>query len=235
MSTLFLIPSYLGESDYDAVFPEENRRVITSLKYFIVEDVRSARRFLKQVEKSINIDELTFFTLGKHTDQTEVPSFLAPLKQGQDVGVISEAGCPGIADPGADVVRLAHEKGFAVCPLIGPSSILLAMMASGMNGQNFAFNGYLPKDKADLNKEIKRLETLATHHNQSQIFIETPFRNNNLLSELITVLNPNTRLCVATDLATKNQKIISQSVQKWRGTKNVDLDKKPSIFIIGRG
>lgn len=231
---VYLIPNFLGESASDYNFPRENLLIIKSIKHFIVEDVRTVRRFLKRVDKSINIDELTFYELNKHTLAESVPTYLVPADGGNDIGVVSEAGCPGVADPGADVVAIAHQRGLQVVPLVGPSSILLSMMASGMNGQNFAFVGYLPVEKSGNIKAIRQLEDRALRENQTQIFIETPFRNAKMLDDLLFALRPSTRLCVACNVTCADEYIVTKSVAQWRTAKLPDLTKKPTIFLIGK-
>lgn len=230
--TIYLIPNLLGNSPIEKNFPTENISIINRIKHFIVEDVRTVRRFLKHVNKDINIDELTFFVLDKHTDFKDVPSFLKPAEQGCDIGIISEAGCPGVADPGADVVAIAHQRGLKVVPLIGPSSILLSLMASGMNGQNFAFLGYLPVDKGDNVKAIKHIEERSMREKQTQIFIETPFRNIKMLNDLLFALRPSTRLCIACDITCDDEFIVTKTVMLWRTAKLPDIAKRPTIFLL---
>lgn len=230
---IYLIPNFLGESSTEKSFPQENVTLIRRIKHFIVEDIRTVRRFLKKVDKGINIDELTFFVLDKHTRPEDIPSFLKPAENGNDMGIISEAGCPGVADPGADVVAIAHNKGLKVIPLVGPSSILMAMMASGMNGQNFAFSGYLPVEKSSNIKAIKHLEDRAIREKQTQIFIETPFRNMKMLDDLLFALRPSTRLCIACNVTCDDEYIVTKSVAQWRNSKLPDINKKPTIFLIG--
>ncbi len=229
---IYLVPSYLGDTPSDKVFPAYNIAVIKQLHYFIVEDLRSARRFLKQIDKAIDIDQLTFFVLGKHTKPEDIPSFIAPAKQGNDMGIISEAGCPGVADPGADVVAIAHRNGLQVVPLVGPSSILMAMMASGMNGQNFAFVGYLPVDKAGNVKALRNLEERSMREKQTQILIETPFRNLKMFADMLFALRPTTRLCVACDISTDEEFIQTKTVKEWRSVAQPNIDKRPTIFLI---
>lgn len=230
---IYLIPNFLGESSTEKSFPQENITLIRRIKHFIVEDIRTVRRFLKKVDKGINIDELTFFVLDKHTRPEDIPSFLKPAENGNDMGIISEAGCPGVADPGADVVAIAHNKDLKVIPLVGPSSILMAMMASGMNGQNFAFSGYLPVEKSSNIKAIKHLEDRAIREKQTQIFIETPFRNMKMLDDLLFALRPSTRLCIACNVTCDDEYIVTKSVAQWRNSKLPDINKKPTIFLIG--
>ncbi len=228
---LYLIPNTLGDSSIDSVIPHESKSIITSIKHFIVEDVRTARRFLKRVNKEIDIDTLTFYTLNQHTDPAEISSYLQAMKQGEDMGIISEAGCPAIADPGAEVVRIAQERNYKVVPLVGPSSILLALMASGFNGQSFAFVGYLPIKPNERAKELKRLESRAYAEGQSQIFIETPYRNMKMLEEILATCQPNTSLCIAADITLETEFVRTQSVKAWK--KNLpDLAKRPCIFIL---
>lgn len=229
--TIYLIPNTLGESPIDYNLPNENVRIINEIQHFIVEDIRTARRFLKKVNKEIDIDKLTFFVLDKHTQAMDVPSFLNPALNGSDMGVLSEAGVPGVADPGADVVAIAHQKNLRVVPLIGPSSILLSLMASGMNGQSFAFNGYLPAGKGENIKVIKQLEDRSIREKQTQIFIETPFRNQKLLQDLLFVLRPSTRLCIAADITLASEFIVTKTVAQWQ-QKQPDLNKRPTIFLI---
>jgi 16S rRNA (cytidine1402-2'-O)-methyltransferase len=231
MKTLYLIPTTLGQGSLKNVLPDNNSLIISSLKYFIVENIRTARRFLKQVDKNIVIDDLHFYELNQHTDLLQINTFLEPLFQGFDVGIISEAGCPAIADPGADVVALAQKANIKVVPLVGPSSILLSLMASGFNGQSFVFNGYLPIEKAARAQKLKALERKIYAENQTQIFIETPYRNNNLLEDIFQNLNPNTKLCVACELTTENEFIKTSLISDWKKQK-CDFNKKPAIFLI---
>ena len=231
MADLFLIPTTLGENNIDKVIPSGNCAVIKSIKHFIVEDIRTTRRFLKKIDSTINIDELTFYELNEHTDKKELTEFIKPLIEGFDMGIISEAGCPGIADPGADVVRLAHEKNIKVIPLVGPSSILLSLMASGMNGQNFAFLGYLPVKPLERIKSIKDIEKRSGIEKQTQIFIETPYRNMKLFEDLIANLSDQTRLCIAADLTLESEFIRTQTVAAWKN-RVPDLNKRPAIFLI---
>ncbi len=232
MATLFLIPTTLGDTSVDLVIPKEVQTRIFEIKYFIVENIRSARRYLKKVNRDINIEELTFFTLDKRTDPARFATFLAPIKEGKDVGIISEAGCPGVADPGADIVRIAHQENIEVIPFVGPSSILLSLMASGLNGQNFAFVGYLPIKKPERIKRIKQLEARAAKESQAQIFIEAPYRNQGLFEDLVANCNPNTIITVATNITLKNQKIKSLSAKDWK-KQQVNIHKELAIFLIG--
>lgn len=228
---LYLIPTTLGDSAPLEVLPISIKRAIENIDYYIAENEKTARRFIKKLSANKPQGDLHFETLNKFTELSEIPSYLNPCISGQDVGLLSEAGCPAIADPGANVVRIAHDKKIQVVPLIGPSSILLAMMASGMNGQNFAFNGYLPIDNVERRKTIKKFERLSRETGQSQIFIETPYRNDKLLAELIKVLQPSTGLCIAADISLQTETIYTKSIQEWKKV-NLDLHKRPSIFII---
>ncbi len=232
MAKLYLIPTVLSDGDWQNVLPAQIHPILTHTKHFIVENIRTARRFMKQVNREIDIDSCTFFELNKRTRSSELPQFLKPLNQGFNVGVISEAGCPGVADPGADVVKLAHQKGFQVVPIVGPSSILLALMASGLNGQNFAFTGYLPVKPNERVKQISVLERRVKSERQTQIFIETPYRNNHLVNDLTKTCSPSTLLCIAANITGKNEFIATKTIAQWKG--NVpDLHKQPVIFLIG--
>lgn len=228
---LYLIPNTLGSQEISQSIPNEVAQIAVKLRHFIVEDLRTARRYLRQLDRQMDIDGSIFFTLNKRTTPTQFSEYLKPLKAGHDVGIISEAGCPGVADPGAEVVKLAHEAGIQVIPLVGPSSILLALMASGMNGQSFAFVGYIPIKKEERLKTIKQLESRSRNENQSQIFIETPFRNNHLADDILKTCSPQTQLCIACNLTTPDEYISTKTVAQWKG-KLPDLHKKPTIFII---
>lgn len=232
MPALYLIPTTLGENNFERVLPPYVLQVLREVKFFIVENVRTTRRYLKAVDKDIDIDSLTFYTLNRHTDSTEIASYLAPLLGGQDMAVISEAGCPAIADPGADVVAIAQSKGCKVVPLVGPSSILLALMASGFNGQSFAFNGYLPRDEQQLVRALKHYQSRARSEQQSQIFIETPYRNNRLREAMLRNLDAATRLTIATDITLPTESIVSRTIAEWRRAKTNDINDHPTIFII---
>ncbi len=235
MASLYLIPVTLGDTPVEQVLPTYNKEIILQTRYFIVEEVRTARRFLKQVERSIDIDSLTFFPMGKHADAALFSRYLEPLRQGENVGVISEAGCPAVADPGADVVAIAQREGLSVVPLVGPSSILLAVMASGFNGQSFAFHGYLPISPADRAKRLKQLESRSSQEKQTQLFIETPYRNHKLLADILSQCSPRTRLCIASSLTTPDEYVRSLTVKEWKQTTLPDLHKKPTIFAIYAG
>jgi 16S rRNA (cytidine1402-2'-O)-methyltransferase len=231
MPTLYLIPTSLGECSFDKILPTQNTQIVTDLKHFVVEDVRTARRFLKKANPAIEINDLTFYVLNQHTTPEELSSFLSPMFAGHDLGVLSEAGCPAIADPGADVVAMAQKNNFTVVPLVGPSSILLSLMASGFNGQSFAFVGYLPIQPTDRAKMLRKLENRAYTEDQSQIFIETPYRNMKMLEEILQVCQPNTRLCIAVDITLETEFIKTKTVKEWK-TQLPDLSKRPCIFLI---
>ena len=230
---LYLIPNLLGDTPVEQVLPPYNHEIIMGIRHFIVEDVRTARRFLKLVDRSIDIDQLTFYTLNKHTNPEEVASMLHPLEEGSPMGVISEAGCPAVADPGADVVAIAQRKGLQVIPLVGPSSIIRAVMGSGFNGQSFAFNGYLPIEPDERIKTLKKLEQRAYTENQTQLFIETPYRNAKMMADILKACRSQTHLCIAAGLTTQDEYIRTSTVKEWGG-KLPNLDKIPCIFLIYR-
>lgn len=228
---LYLLPVTLGDTAIEKVLPSYNREIIVGIKYFIVEDVRSARRFLKKVDAAINIDELTFYPLNKHTSPEDIAGYLTPLAQGNAMGVISEAGCPAVADPGADVVAIAQRRNLKVVPLVGPSSIILSVMGSGFNGQSFAFHGYLPIDPADRVRRLKELEARVYSENQTQLFIETPYRNHKMLEEILKTCRPQTKLCIAANITCEGEYIKTKTVKEWKGHLP-DLNKIPCIFLI---
>lgn len=228
---LYLIPTTLGETEPLEVMPYSVRRMVEQIDYYIVENEKSARRFIKKITPKKSQPDLRIMLLDKYAEELETRTYLNACDEGNHVGLLSEAGVPAVADPGATIVKLAHEKGIQVVPLVGPSSILMAMMASGMNGQNFAFNGYLPIDKADRKKAIKELEWLSKEKNQSQIFIETPYRNEKMFSDLKAALTPNTRLCIAADISLPTEYIRTFTAKEWK-QQQPDLHKRPAIFII---
>lgn len=234
-ATLYLIPCPISDDTAVAdVTPAANQAIIDSLDYFIVENTRSARRFLSKSGYAKAIDEATFVELNEHTTSpTEIARMIEPLKAGCSAGVISEAGVPAVADPGQAVVELCHKHNIRVVPLVGPSSILMAVMASGLSGQSFAFNGYLPIKEPERSKTIKRLESRARTEHQSQLFIEAPYRNVKLLEQMLKSLNPDTRLCIACDITSKSEYIRTQTVAQWRKSTMPDIQKRPTIFIIG--
>lgn len=231
MSTLYLIPCALGETSFDRILPTHNTEIVSSIKHFIVEDVRTARRFLKKSNPQIVIDDLTFYVLNQHTTAAEISTFIRPMQAGNDMGVISEAGCPAIADPGADVVAIAQSLNFKVVPLVGPSSILLALMASGFNGQSFAFVGYLPVQPTDRVKTLKKLENRIYSESQSQLFIETPYRNMKMVEDILSACQPTTKLCIAADITLETEFIVTKTVKAWKGNLP-DLNKRPTLFIL---
>ncbi|MCX6171219.1 MAG: SAM-dependent methyltransferase [Flavobacterium sp.] len=228
---LYLIPTTLGEMNPHDVMPQTVKRAIDFIDFYIVENEKTARKFIKSINPEKIQANLKISTLNKHTEITEHNTMISPCLNGINIGLMSEAGCPGVADPGAAIVKMAHEKGIQVIPLVGPSSILLAMMSSGMNGQSFAFNGYLPIDKAEKKSTLKNFEKLSHDKNQSQIFIETPYRNNKLFEDILQALQPNTDLCIATDITLPTEYIKTMRVADWKKTK-VDLHNRPTIFII---
>jgi 16S rRNA (cytidine1402-2'-O)-methyltransferase len=231
MASLYLIPTTLGESETELVIPSEVSNIIKGIQYFIVENIRTARRYLRKMDAQLDIDELHFFELNQHTDSRVTEEYLNPILEGFDVGIISEAGCPGIADPGAEVVKQAHLKQIRVIPLVGPSSILLSLMASGMNGQNFAFIGYIPVKSAERVKAIREIERRSYNEKQTQIFIEAPYRNTQLINDLLNALSDQTRLCMACDITLDTEYIKTQTVAQWK--KDVpDLNKRPAIFLV---
>ena len=230
---LIMLPMTLGDSAIDAVIPKEVQEKLVTLKYLIVENIKTTRRYLKKIDRSVNIDSITFFELNKHTDPRDIFSYLDPAKEGFEVGMISEAGCPGIADPGSELARIAHENNIQVVPFVGPSSILMALISSGFNGQEFTFNGYLPFDKGERMKKIKELERLAKR-NFTQLFMETPFRNMSLLSDVLAQCNGDVKLCIATDISLETEFIVTKTISEWK--KNIpNLKKRPTMFVLGGG
>lgn len=230
---IYMLPCPISEGNPYDVLPEGNRSVMAGIDYFIVENVRTARRFLSAAKIGRPIEELEFAECSEHTSEMEIAPLLKPVLEGRDCGIISEAGLPGVADPGADVVAAAQRMGIEVVPLVGPSSILMALMASGQNGQSFAFNGYLPIKPADRAKAIKNFERRAVVEGQSQIFIEAPYRNDKLFGDMLSVLAPTMRLTVAVDITSPSQTIRTLSVAEWRKAPKPEMHKRPTIFIIG--
>ncbi len=229
--TLYLIPVMLGDTAANEVLPESVTRAVTLIDDYVVENSKVARKFIKAIVPKKVQASLNLFELNKHTDEKEINSFIQPLLDGKNMGLMSDAGCPGVADPGAVIVALAHQKGIKVVPLTGPSSILLSLMGSGMNGQSFTFNGYLPIDKSEKRSMLKNLEKWSFERNQSQLFIETPYRNNQLMEEMIQTLHPKTSLCVACDLTLPTEIMLTKPVSFWKKHK-IDLHKRPCIFIL---
>lgn len=228
---LYLIPVTLGETPINNVLPQYNSEIISGIRHFIVEDVRSARRFLRKVDSQFDIDGSQFYELNKHTAPEAVAGYLKPLHDGKPVGVISEAGCPAVADPGADVVAIAQRKGLKVVPLVGPSSIILSVMASGFNGQSFAFNGYLPVKPDERAKALRKLEQRVYNENQTQIFIETPYRNGKMVEDILAHCRPQTKLCIAANLTCEDEFAKTRTLKEWKG-KLPDLSKIPCIFLL---
>ena len=228
---LYLIPTTLGDTEPLEVMPLSVKKVIEEVDFFIVENEKTARRFIKKITPKKSQSSLHLMSLDKYAEELETRTYLDVCKNGTHVGLLSEAGVPAVADPGATIVKLAHEKGIQVVPLVGPSSILMAMMSPGMNGQNFAFNGYLPIDKGERKKAIKELEKLSLDKNQSQIFIETPYRNEKMFADLKAALSPTTNLCIAADITLTSEYIKTLAVKDWKH-QSPDLHKKPAIFII---
>ncbi len=229
---LYLIPCTLGDTPHEQVIPSYNAELVRDIRHFIVEEIRTARRFLRRMDREFPIDECQFYEMGKHADEQRFSSYLHPISEGMPVGVISEAGCPAVADPGADVVAIAQRKGMRVIPLVGPNSMIMAVMASGLNGQSFAFNGYLPIDAGERARRLKTLETRARQERQTQLFIETPYRNAKMFDTLIHTLGPQTRLCIAAGITTSDEWIHTHTVAEWRRLTLPDLSKVPAIFLI---
>lgn len=231
-TALYLLPVTLGDTAIDKVLPAYNAGIIREIKHFIVEDVRSARRFLKKVDREIDIDTLSFYPLNKHTSPENISGYLNPLAEGHSMGVISEAGCPAVADPGADVVAIAQRRNLKVVPLVGPSSIILSVMASGFNGQSFAFHGYLPIEPNERSKRLKELEGRIYSEHQTQLFIETPYRNHKMLDDILKACRPQTKLCIAANITCEGEYIKTRTVKEWKGTALPDLSKIPCIFLL---
>jgi len=233
LGNIYLIPNVLAENTLGKVFPMFNKEIISHLNYFIVEDLRNARRFLKKIDRNINIDNIHFELIDKHAKIISTEELLKPVLEGKNCGVLSEAGSPCIADPGSIIVSAAHKKNINIIPLIGPNSILLALDASGFNGQSFAFHGYLPINSKERNERIRELEKLATHTGQTQIFMETPYRNNHLIDGILSVCHKDTLLCIAANITSEKEFIKTKTVSKWQSGKP-DLHKIPSIFLLGK-
>ena len=229
---LYLIPTTLGDTAETAdVIPLRVNQVINTIDEYIVENEKSARHYLKKMGIRKPLQEIVLYPLNQHTEAKDISNYLNAIGLGKNIGIISEAGCPGVADPGAEVVKLAHERNITVCPLVGPSSILLALMGSGFNGQSFAFHGYLPKERADRVKKIKELEKGAQQRNQTQLFIETPYRNNHMLDDIIASCDANTRLCIACDITLPTEFIRTRTIAAWK-KQLPDINKRPAIFLI---
>ncbi|MDE5887467.1 MAG: SAM-dependent methyltransferase [Muribaculaceae bacterium] len=234
-TALYLIPVNISNAPLNDTLPPGNLEILRGLHHLIVENVRTARRFLKRCDPGFDISAVNFYELNRHTDLAAVGEYLEPLRNGEPMGVMSEAGCPAVADPGALPVSIAQREGLRVIPLVGPSSILMALMASGFNGQGFAFNGYLPIDGKERERKLKELETASRRSDMTQIFIETPYRNNRMLKVMADTLQPSTRICVACDITDpEKESIITLPASKWKGRK-YDYDKRPAIFLIYAG
>lgn len=231
---LYLIPVTLGDTPHENVLPSYNAQVVADIRHFVVEEIRTARRFLRRMDREFPIDDCTFFEMGKHADTARFAEYLAPIAKGYSVGVISEAGCPAVADPGADIVSIAQKRGIRVVPLVGPSSMILAVMASGLGGQSFAFNGYLPVQDGDRAKRLKQLESRAWAEGQTQLFIETPYRNRKMFDTLCATLRPDTRMCIAAGITTPDEWIHTRTIREWKQIGMPELAKIPAIFLIGK-
>ena len=230
-TALYLLPVTLGDTPLRNVLPSYNSDVIGGIRHFIVENVRTARRFLRQVDPQFDIDGSCFYELNKHTSPQDISTFLQPLYDGKPMGVISEAGCPAVADPGADVVAIAQRKGIKVVPLVGPSSIILSVMASGFNGQSFAFHGYLPIKPDERTRKLRQLEQRIYNENETQLFIETPYRNGKMIEDILKTCRPQTKLCVAANLTCSDEFVQTRTIKEWCG-KVPELSKIPCIFLL---
>lgn len=232
-TALYLIPNTLGTQDFESVLPSKNKEIVMNIRHFIVESRKCAVRFLITLDKNFPIDDCTFTELSEHTDEkTDLRKILLPLEKGESMGVISDAGCPAVGDPGSRAVELAHKKGLTVVPLTGPNSMILALMASGFNGQNFCFNGYLPVKNNEKESKIKNLENRMYKENQTQLFIETPYRNLQLFDSLLKICREETKLCIASGLSTENEFISTKTIREWKKTKKPEINKIPAIFLI---
>jgi len=228
---LYLIPVTLGDAPAENVLPAYNMNIVNNLDEFIVENIRTARRFLRSTGYTNDFENVVFHILNQHTSPEEIPSFLMSLKNGKSIGLLSEAGVPCIADPGSEIVKHCHDQNLKVVPLTGPSSIILALMGSGFNGQQFCFHGYLPIEKKARIRRIKDLESAAYSRNESQIFIETPYRNNQVLQALLSTLSDKTMVCIASNISTSEELILTKSVNSWKKIE-IDLNKKPTVFLV---
>lgn len=232
LGTLYFIPVTLGDDNIAKVLPPEVVNITQQLDEFIVENEKTARHFLSAIKHPQPIRELAFRTLNEHTTDKELPALLSSLMAGKNIGLMSEAGCPGIADPGAKIAALAHQKGIRVAPLVGPSSILLSLMASGLNGQRFSFLGYLPSDKAARVQAIKDIEKRSKTHQETQVFIETPYRNQHMLEDILASSGGETKLCIACNISLADEYIVTKRVRDWKQTALPDLHKKPTVFLL---
>lgn len=232
LGTLYMVPVTLGDDNLSYAIPAEVMKLVQDLEYFVVENEKSARRFLSAVKTNKPVRDLSFQLLNEHSSDKDLPALIAPLLAGHNVGMLSDAGCPGIADPGATLAALAHKKGIRVTPLVGPSSILLGLMASGFNGQQFTFLGYLPSDKAARINKLKDIEKQSQRLNQTQIFIETPYRNQHMLEDILANCNANTKLCIARNVSLETELVISKTIAEWKKTELPDLHKQPTVFLM---
>ncbi len=232
LGTLYMIPVTLGDDRLSHVLPQEVMALTRKLDHFVVENEKSARRFLSSLKTEKPVREINMQLLNEHTEAKGIPALLSPLLAGHDVGMLSEAGCPGIADPGAALAEAAHRKGIRVSPLVGPSSILLSLMASGINGQQFTFLGYLPSDKNARITKLKEIEKRSQQRKETQIFIETPYRNQHMLEDILAHCADVTRLCVASNISLENELIISKPIAEWEKMGPLDLHKQPTVFLI---
>ena len=232
LGTLYMVPVTLGDDNLSYVIPADVIKLIQSLEYFVVENEKSARRFLGSVKTNKPVRELNFQLLNEHSAEKDLPALIAPLLAGHDVGMLSEAGCPGVADPGAPLTALAHRKGIKVAPLVGPSSILLSLMASGFNGQQFTFLGYLPSDKAARINKLKDIEKQSQRLNETQIFIETPYRNQHMLEDILASCGANTKLCIARNVSLETEFVVSKTIAEWKKSELPDLHKQPTVFLL---
>ena len=228
---LYLIPVPLGDREVEAVIPKGTLDILHTLRFFAVEELRTARRYFRKAGITTPLEQLTLFELNEHTLESDIPALLQPVLEGNDMGLLSEAGAPAVADPGASLVALAHRRYIEVIPLVGPSSLLLALMASGFNGQSFAFSGYLPVKSRERQQRIRQLEKRSVTERQTQLFMETPYRNNALLNDLLTSCAPHTRLCIAADITMPDAYIHTRTIAEWKKTQ-VDIQKKPCIFLL---
>lgn len=230
---IYMLPITLGTDEFDHVIPPDVQRQTTELRYFIVENIKTARRYLRKLDRNFPIDDSVFFILNKRTEASELQQFITPALEGHAIGVLSEAGCPGVADPGASIASIAHEKGIQVQPLVGPSSILLTIMGSGFSGQEFTFHGYLPKERKERIKKLKSLEADTFRNGTTHLFMDTPFRNMNVLEDLLNELADTTMICIASNLTMRDESIRTMSAKDWRANA-YDLTKKPTMFAIGK-
>jgi len=232
LGTLYLIPVTLGDDMVQHVIPDYVLNVARNLETFVVESEKSARHFLSTIKTLKPVRELNLHLLNEHTDMKVLPDLLAPLLAGQNVGLMSDAGCPAVADPGAQLVQLAHKKGIRVVPMVGPSSILLSLMASGLNGQQFAFLGYLPVEKLQRNQKLKEIEKRSASHKETQLFIETPYRNQAMLDAILQTCHAQTQLCIACDVSLPSEMIVTKSIASWKTSVPIDIHKRPCLFLI---